>query len=296
LELSGPLLGLVRLADLQPAEECSPSRVRALSRQLNRDGYLANPLIVSRVGRRFLLLEGVHRLECLRAAGCSHALVDFVPLEDSRRMEIETWFHIASVHDVTQWLAEACVSGLELQAVAPATAEARVRSGRAAAWLCTFDASGCRAWSVASGAWEHASAQQSLAGLYRPVRLGAADLPCCAQRLEGVFAAYPQANLFVRFARIGRDRLVRHAQTGERIPAEILRIVVRRGRVLGANVPLELLTDWVDDSTRARWLARLEARQPESYRGSFIVRDAEGTRRYEEPLFVYDRGIRPSAA
>ncbi len=294
-EVPGSALGFLRLDDLQRHEEYRLSRQRALCRRMQRDGYLANPLIVSRVGTRLVVLEGDHRLECLRAAGCSHALVQFVPLGDEQRVTLDTWFHVGLVECVDAWLAELFSYGLDIQALAPAAAEAWVQAGRAIAWLGIFDVPRCRAWAIASSGRGHADVLQTLTNLYRPSRLARAELPGRPQALAEIFAANRRANLFVRFARIGREQVARQVQAGERIPAEIMRIVLRRGRVLGVNVPLELLEATVDDAARAGWLAQLQARVPARYPGPSIVYDTPGTRRYEEPLFVYDRAIQPLA-
>lgn len=91
-----------RTFDLLPAdalsahEETDPERTAELCRTLERDGYLASPVVVDREHR--VILDGHHRWAALRALGCAKVPVYLVDYEsDDVRVSLWDGAPVASV-------------------------------------------------------------------------------------------------------------------------------------------------------------------------------------------------------
>lgn len=72
--------GFLELGVLARHEETLPDHLEALTREIERDGELRQPIVVDR--RSLVILDGHHRLEAIRALGCALISVYLVDYAD----------------------------------------------------------------------------------------------------------------------------------------------------------------------------------------------------------------------
>src|SRR5256886_7092931 len=83
-----PRFAVVELSRLHGHERIRPALLKQLTEQLRRDGFLKRPILVAE--RDFVILDGHHRAEGVRALGCVKIpayLVDY----ESDLVHLGTW-------------------------------------------------------------------------------------------------------------------------------------------------------------------------------------------------------------
>jgi len=85
---SSPRFALIEIRRLHGHEQIRPALLRELTEQIRRDGMLKLPVLVA--DRDFVILDGHHRVEALRALGCKRVSVYLVDY-DSDLVNLGTW-------------------------------------------------------------------------------------------------------------------------------------------------------------------------------------------------------------
>jgi len=83
-----PRFAVVELSRLHGHERIRPALLKQLTEQIRRDGFLKRPILVAE--RDFVILDGHHRAEAVRALGCVKIpayLVDY----ESDIVHLGTW-------------------------------------------------------------------------------------------------------------------------------------------------------------------------------------------------------------
>lgn len=276
-------LRFVSLQAIRPHEQYSSAHREDLAARLERDNVLRNPIIVAEVRPgAYVLLDGTHRLATLEEHGYSHALVQVVPLADPARVQLSTWAHLASV-DADILLRELAASGAG-SVIVERDLEDATPSGTDVAWL-SF---ACRPHVVYRlRSHDRIAALHMLLTFYQPERLASDALTCNG---SDVFTNAPARNLLVQFRPFAAADICALDAAGERIPNGITRVVITGGRILGTNVPLELLRPEATVTQREAWLASLDAHLPRRLSGPTVVYEP-GPRHYVEPVVLFDRSV-----
>lgn len=83
-----PRFALIEIRRLHAHEQTGPALLRELTEQIRRDGVLKIPVLVA--DRDFVILDGHHRVEALRALGCKRVSVHLVDYY-SDFVDLGTW-------------------------------------------------------------------------------------------------------------------------------------------------------------------------------------------------------------
>jgi len=86
--IPAPRFALIEISRLRGHEQTRPTLLRELTEQIRRDGVLKRPILVA--DRDFVILDGHHRVEALRALGCKRVSVYLVDY-DSDLVILRTW-------------------------------------------------------------------------------------------------------------------------------------------------------------------------------------------------------------
>ena len=84
-------IGVIGLDELYLHEETVDSHLRWLKRSMKEDGILSNPVIVDE--NTGVVLDGTHRVQCLRELGYKYVLAAFVDYRDPR-IRIKNWYRV----------------------------------------------------------------------------------------------------------------------------------------------------------------------------------------------------------
>jgi hypothetical protein len=276
-------LAIVPVAAIVPHEDYAPRHEDALAGRIDRVGFIANPIVVAPVRPdRFVLLDGTHRLEYLRAHGFGFAPTQIVRLHDPASVEVATWRHRVAGADVSAVLRAASAAGLSLTEV--------IETGPVAIpGLATLAPVPGRAVAVGGAPWN--DALRRLVGLYGNHERVAGEAARASTSPEADAAtANGGPVLVVSFAPIAPSAIEALALAGERIPAGITRVLLRGGRVLGTKTPLHLLRPGVTEAEHTAWLEWVGQSPAKWFPHGGIVAEP-GARLYEEPLVVFDADL-----
>lgn len=255
-ELSG--LAVVPADALLLHEAHDPARLERLKDRIVSDGKQSNPIIASRVVRSdsedgFLVLDGAHRAETLRAIGCRFALVQLVGLPEYA----EGWRHLLSSgmpgeDEIVARLEDISGSGDE------AVAEVMFSDGR------TFPVR------VSPGR-KRVETLREIQSLYPSETNGVVRRLAPGEEVEA-----EAGRVIIDYRPFPTEGIVEEISWGRTLPAGVTRFTVP-GRVLGVGMPLELLFR-EDPSEASRWLDE-----------AVSSRLAENRiRRYEEPVTLFE--------
>lgn len=89
-------MSLVDIDALKPHEEVIETSVRSLSKEMQEEGLVRDPLVVDQ--EENVILDGMHRLSSLKALKCKFApccLLDY----DSPQVKVGSWFRLFAVDD-----------------------------------------------------------------------------------------------------------------------------------------------------------------------------------------------------
>ncbi len=281
LVLEGPVRHVVALLDLWSVhhhEEVVPELLRALTAEIERDGYLKHPIIVDAASR--VVLDGTHRVEALKALGCRWVAACLVDYHDPH-IALGCWYRTfrgaSGLEPLVKHLRRE--AGLEVafcrevrpeEVGRPPIALALTDGRRYARVLADFKDK----W----GAWALVKAvERALASLGLEIGF----------QVEGdAFEELSRgrANVVLMTPRLAKDDVVRVALSGRVFPYKATRHVVP-ARPLFLNVPLSIL--------RAdRPLRELEAEVRCSLATRRLRRCPPGMviegRRYEEEVFIFE--------
>ncbi|MFQ6104562.1 MAG: ParB N-terminal domain-containing protein [Candidatus Glassbacteria bacterium] len=73
---------IIHASDALISEGIIPERARDLSTLIDYDGVQSDPIVVAETGSKYIVLDGMHRVEALRVLGCRDILVYLVNYAD----------------------------------------------------------------------------------------------------------------------------------------------------------------------------------------------------------------------
>ncbi|WP_119067255.1 hypothetical protein [Rubrobacter indicoceani] len=269
-------LCLVRSDSLLLHEAHDPARLLRLRERIVSEGVQANPIIASRVGPAgsaagFLVLDGAHRAETLRALGCRLALVQLVELPTCA----EGWRHLiglgASGPDDARSLLEKALSGSA--EISEGRRSASPGSpGRPVAGLLLSGGVSLEVVAAGPGVRGLAAALWGVQNIYP----GGSGGGVVRRLAPGENVEPSEGEVVISYRPFPTAGIVEEISAGRTLPAGVTRFTVP-GRVLGVGMPIELLVR--GDSSRARlWLDRKVA----GHLGENRIR------RYDEPVTLFE--------
>ena len=228
-------LTAIRIDDLVLHESVEPARLRSVAQALRSDGVLKNPVLATPLaGGKWLVIDGAHRVSALRLIGADLALVQvFEPTE----CHVSAWHHLVGTRrmpaGIARLLLERCPAcdrnRCQPAGVCVAVAHLAGRTGHV--WCDTAEING--AVSMLS---ELASSCATAGRVWRISPEDHMPTGAAARRLR--IAYWPWS--FDRLRHLAERRLM--------LPAGVTRFIVP-GRVLGADIPLSLLSVAVGSPT-----------------------------------------------
>ena len=88
-----PKLKIVSMDDVDVHEHTDDARVDRIKYFLKRDGKIKNPVIVSKIGDKYMILDGATRHGGLKKLGAKHILVQVADY-DKANLTLDTWDHV----------------------------------------------------------------------------------------------------------------------------------------------------------------------------------------------------------
>ena len=270
-----PQLKIVPIASLLLHEEADPERYRPLERRIASSGRLMHPPVAARDHgtASHILLDGVNRLEALKALGMGSVAVQEVDLDDEG-LVLSTWHHAIEGLDLVARIRDET----DLECVA---FEAEF-SGHD--FIPEFtDGDAC--YIVEPGRKCHLLRAETSAEARLDVITRVAQLTEAAANtdrvsytnLRDLAVHYPDFSGLICYAAFTKEEVVALAGQGRRFPSGVTRFSVPK-RALAVGIPLDLLkTDKAGDDKQAK----LERMILEKIRSKKI-------RFYEEPTFCFD--------
>lgn len=121
-----PELKIVPISSLLPHESSDPYRVGRIVKKLNTEKVLKNPIIVTRVEDKFLILDGVTRATALKEIGCKFALVQLIDYKDPE-IKLDAWNHVLFNISENSFISKLKkIKGLKFEKVAKKQAETMI--------------------------------------------------------------------------------------------------------------------------------------------------------------------------
>lgn len=219
-------LTAVPLDDLILHESVDQDRLRGVARALNRAGVLKNPVLATPLPEgKWLVIDGAHRVSALRRLGIDMALAQIF---DHGEYEVTAWHHLVSTRQmpdqIEHLLADRCPACVPERSAGVCVAVAEVAGRAAHVWSPSPDLAD------AVARLRELSTGCAVAGRVR--RISPDDrVPDrhAGQCLRIAYRPWPF------------DRLREMAARGLVLPAGVTRFIAP-GRVLGANIPLSMLS------------------------------------------------------
>jgi hypothetical protein len=270
-----PQLKIVPIASLLLHEEADPERYRPLERRISSSGRLMHPPIAARDHgtASHILLDGVNRLEALKALGMGSVAIQEVDLDDEG-LVLSTWHHVIEGLDLVTRIR----NETELE---PVSFEGEFSEHDFVPEFADGDA--CHI--VGPNRTCHVlrantSAEARLDVITRMAHLteAAANTDRVSYtNLRDLGMHYPGFSGLICYAAFTKADVVALAGQGKRFPSGVTRFSVPK-RALAVGIPLELLKT---DKAGADKQAELEGMIIEKIRSKKI-------RFYEEPTFYFD--------
>jgi len=279
LELVGGIkldIALVETARLLLHEETIPEVLRCLTRRIRDDGVLMAPVIVDR--EALVVLDGMHRVEALRALGCRFTCACLVDYE-SPEIKVEQWCRTVSRPFDAEKAAE--VAGeldLRLSPRAPRK-EGELDEHHVAL---AFGGSCCEALTSNLGLLPAFEAVRKLELRLREMGF---EVRYETAREAEESLRKGAAGAIIYPPKIGKKQVVEIARKGRVFTFKATRHVIP-ARPVGVDVPLSLLRDpelSIEEANRA--LSALLSRKGLRYVPSSGVWRG---RRYEEGLYIFE--------
>ena len=272
---SSPRLRVVPLRQLRLHEGCDPGRVTRLREMLRASGVLRNPVVATEHDGCYIVLDGATRTQALLELGIPNTVVQLVAYEKPA-VRLERWHHVLIGLEpdlLTKRLRE--LPGCVLRPCQPEDLATSLEARETVLGI----------WTLAGGTYslENARAPQErvrhinrAVGLYRDRvlvrRIADSDV-------ENVLLQYPDLSAILFFPSFEPNDVLHCAMNNLKLPMGITRHVIA-DRVLGLNVPLDLLANEGALEEKDRWLKNMVQDR---------IRD-NGVRHYEEATWVFNDG------
>jgi hypothetical protein len=276
----GIVLRIVPMEQIYPHEVPDKARLERLRQHLYAEQRLRDPLIVGTLPEvdGYILLDGTNRRAALHDLGYERLLVQVVDYADRHCVQLRTWSHVVDV-PISDLLSQVgAIAGVVLTPVAQQQVDEALESAGA---LAAFSYNG-QSWLASHHDHRHSRAEllRRIVNCYEEhMSRESRDEESIAEKLAELEQRGAGVDItLVTFPRFSRTQIASLALRSTPIPAGITRHILRCGRALRVNLPLDLLRSESCggvslEEAQARLLAHLAATTP---------------RRYLEPTILFD--------
>jgi hypothetical protein len=261
---------------VHPHEIADPSRERRILARLRTDGMLRDPLMVGAVPdyQGYVLLDGTNRLQALGELGCPLVLVQIIDYADEHAVALRTWCHAADVPLSDLMERARLIPAIRIDRLAPLAAGDALHTATTLAVLLDHE----HQFEISRTGTEPVSRAEQLRVLVDLYEDRMERMDCgpeeVEERAQGFGRETTGPRTLVAFPAISRSQVLTMAMRGSLIPAGITRHVIRGGRALRVNLPLDLLAAPDPDGANARLHDHLNRLQPRLYREPTILYDS----------------------
>jgi len=240
--LSDVLLRVVPIESILPHEIADPARESRIERRIAEDQLLRDPLLVGAVADvdGYVLLDGTNRRAALERLGMSLALVQVIDYADATAVELRTWCHSAPIDAREIVESMRSVDIVEARPLSPLGAQDALVAPDTLALVLA----GRQRFVLKTGRDDVSSRSQTLRALVDlyETRLTRVDCePGSIEERAHQMAESGDQSTLIAFPPFSRGQVVSLALQGAQIPAGITRHVIKGGRALRVNIPLDVL-------------------------------------------------------
>ncbi len=280
-------LGFVHLEDLVFHEACDFKRVRRLAHQIERDGHLKNPALVTAIpngreqnldsgqtGRKLMVLDGVNRISALKLLGFPDGLVQKVELMD-KSVELTSWDHLIFKVGPDELISKIRESGLSVSPCDHGRKKEILDDQRTICCLLFRDGSGLAV------AQREPLVEERVKNLYRVIALYSASCeifhPGWDEGLISPFDNFENATAINSLPVFAKEQVMQLASKGVLFPFGVTRFVVLQ-RILGLEISCSVLKDAASLEEKNLFLRELLAYRIRSKKAKF----------YQESVFLFN--------
>ncbi len=266
-------LRIVPAEQVRPHEIADPGREHRIEERLRQDRQLRDPLMVGAVPDfdGLVLLDGTNRKRALATLGLPNVLVQVIDYGDEHAVELRTWCHSTALP--LELLVERAgeIPGVVASELPELAAGDALRSSTTLAVILDEN-SQFELRRLRDPAVSRADQLRQLVDIYEE---GLVRVDCSAdeveERAQSLMSSTAGARSLIAFPAFSRSQVVTMAKRPALIPAGITRHIIRAGRALRVNVPIEMLDMPDADAVLRRHLQTL---QPRLYREPTILFDS----------------------
>lgn len=92
-------LAVIPIDAIVPHEKYDQNRAKPLIAQIKKDGYLANPIIVTPTSDgRYIQLDGMNRYTAFKLLRYKTIIVQIIDYNDQDNVELSSWTHLSTMH------------------------------------------------------------------------------------------------------------------------------------------------------------------------------------------------------
>lgn len=222
-------------------EVADPARERRIEHRLRQDGILRDPLLVGAVPGldQFVLLDGTNRKHALAALSLPLLMAQVIDYADEHAVELRTWCHAAAVPTETILTAAQDTPGAAVESL-PALAAADALHD--AATLAVI-VNAREQYAVTRNHDSQVARADQLLHLVDSYETRMERMDCVPEEIEERVRLIAPETVLVAFPVFTRSQVVAMATRTSLIPAGITRHVIRGGRALRVNLPLDVLRE-----------------------------------------------------
>ena len=273
---SSPRLRVLPLRQMRLHEGYDPRRVTSLREKLRASGVLRNPVVATEHDGRYVVLDGATRTQALRELGIPNTVVQLVAYENPT-VRLERWHHILIGLEpaiLLNTLRE--MPGSTFRPCQPEDLAPSLKARETVLGIWTHEGGAHRLENV-RGPTERVDHISRVVGLYRDRVVVHRTVECDVHTL---LRQYPDLSAVLFFPYFQPADILHCAMNNVKLPMGITRHVIA-DRVLGLNIPLDLLARECPLEEKDRWLENMVQKR---------IRD-DAVRRYEETTWVFDDGL-----
>jgi hypothetical protein len=233
---------IAEIDDILIHEIHDPSRTDRLVAALKKDCVQRDPVIVAgTLYGPYVHLDGANRLTALKRLGYKQVAVQVLNYADDSVVELYNWLHLVVLTELELIEQARTWGNCEIRQLDESDARAALNN-RSAAAVITFRNGRTFGLLTDIGLGDRVAAIQALTNLYPASPTRETLTSVNAAGIQSLLSSYPRAQACIAFTPIAKQDVMTLACNMEgRIPAGITRHTVLCGRILGADVPLQLL-------------------------------------------------------